>query len=87
MKGFFERLVREALRKKEEEMEKKYEVSGLHCQGCVSIMRGELMDLEGISKVDVSDDFKVATISGEGIDDEKVKAAIEEAGYELVKAL
>jgi len=39
-------------------------------------------ELEGVEAVDVDVDAKVVTIRGRELSDERLRAAIEEAGYE-----
>lgn len=67
-------------------MEKKYEVSGLHCKGCVNILKDELSEIEGLKSAEVSQDFKILTVTGD-VPDERIKQGVIDAGYEFIKKL
>jgi copper chaperone CopZ len=45
-------------------------------------IREEVSEVEGVEEVDVDLESKVVTIHGRALSDEKLRAAIEEAGYE-----
>ena len=61
-----------------------YKVEGMTCGHCVSSVAAEIGSLEGVSNVDVDlSTGNVAVTSDEPISDEAVKAAVEEAGYEV----
>lgn len=59
-----------------------YTVPAIHCAHCGMSIREEVSEVEGVESVDVDLDTKIVTISGRGLSDEKLRAAIEEAGYE-----
>jgi len=59
-----------------------YSVPGIHCAHCGMSIREEVSDVEGVEAVDVDVDSKVVTIRGRELSDERLRAAIEEAGYE-----
>jgi copper chaperone len=59
-----------------------YSVPGIHCAHCSMSIRGEVSVVEGVEAVDVDLDAKVVTIRGRELSDERLRAAIEEAGYE-----
>ena len=59
-----------------------YSVPGIHCAHCGMSIREEVSEVEGVEAVDVDLDAKVVTISGRELSDERLRAAIEEAGYE-----
>ena len=61
-----------------------YEVAGMSCQHCVSAVQGEVGRLAGVSAVDVDLSPGAVTVTGEGLDDAAIRAAIDEAGYEVV---
>jgi copper chaperone CopZ len=42
----------------------------------------EVSDVEGVEAVDVDVDAKVVTIRGRNLSDERLRAAIDEAGYQ-----
>lgn len=65
-----------------------YPVKGMTCEHCVASVTEELSELDAVTGVDValnSGGTSVVTVrSSAMLDDEKVRAAIDEAGYELV---
>ena len=59
-------------------------VTGMTCGHCVSSVTEEVQDLSGVESVDVVLETGTVTItSAEPIDESAVKAAVEEAGYQL----
>lgn len=61
-----------------------YEVVGMTCGHCVKAVTDELSALEGVRAVRVDLDTGLATVDSErGLDREAVRAAVDEAGYEL----
>ena len=59
-------------------------VTGMTCEHCVRSVREELSQLEGVSDVDVDLASGRVRISAESpVDDAAVRAAVEEAGYEV----
>ncbi len=67
-------------------MEKVYEVSGMTCGHCVSAVGAEVGRVGGVRTVGVDLDTGILTVSGEGFTDEGVRAAVDEAGYQVVGA-
>jgi copper chaperone CopZ len=61
-----------------------YTVQGMTCSHCVLSVREEVSEVPGVSSVDVDLDTGRMTVSGENVDDEAVRAAVVEAGYEVV---
>ena len=59
-----------------------YTVPALHCGHCKASVTEELSALEGVEAVDVDLDTKLVAVTGNGLDDAALRAAIEEAGYE-----
>ena len=59
-----------------------YSVPGIHCAHCGMSIREEVSEVEGVEAVDVDVDGKIVTIRGSELSDEKLRAAIQEAGYE-----
>jgi len=59
-----------------------YSVPGIHCEHCVMSIREEGSEVEGVDEVAVDLDAKLVTVTGQGLDDEALRAAIVEAGYE-----
>jgi copper chaperone len=61
---------------------KTYAVTGIHCGHCAAAIREEVSIVEGVQSVDVDLDAKLVMVRGEGLSDEALREAIEEAGYE-----
>lgn len=66
----------------EDEMEVK--VEGMMCEHCKKRVTDAIEALEGVKRVKVDLKKKTATIKGD-VDLEKVKAAVKEAGYEVIE--
>ena len=65
-------------------MVKKISIEGMSCGHCVQHVSEALKEL-GATNVEVSLEKKLATAEvAEGITDEKIKLAIEDAGYDVV---
>lgn len=65
-------------------MKKKILVEGMSCGHCVNHVKEALMELEGVSSVNVNLDDKVALLeASKNINDEDIKFAIDDAGYEV----
>ncbi|HZG48906.1 MAG TPA: heavy-metal-associated domain-containing protein [Thermoleophilaceae bacterium] len=60
-----------------------YSVPGVSCEHCVAAVTEEVERVAGVERVDVDLTRKLVTVSGEGVDDAAVRAAIDEAGYEI----
>jgi copper chaperone len=61
-----------------------YTVSGLHCSGCVASVSEEVQEIPGVQDVDLSLETGALTITtAEPVDEGAVRAAVEEAGYQL----
>lgn len=54
----------------------------MHCGGCVRAVEQELSAVPGVESVAVDLESKLVTVNGEALDDETLRAAIDEAGYE-----
>lgn len=66
-------------------MVKKILVEGMSCMHCVKHVTDALNEINGVSNVNVSLDTKTAAIEADdNVKDEAIKAAIEDAGYEVV---
>ena len=62
-----------------------YTVSGMSCGHCVAAVTAELQKLDGVTAVDVVLDGGAVTVrSAQPLEDEAVRAAVDEAGYELI---
>lgn len=59
-------------------------VTGMSCEGCASAVRAELTAVPGVVDVDIElSDGTVTIGSDRSVDAAAIKAAVEEAGYEL----
>lgn len=64
--------------------ESTYTVTGMSCDHCVAAVRGELTELPGVTGVDVDlASGRVHVVSAAPLEDAAVRAAVEEAGYEV----
>ncbi|HET8529174.1 MAG TPA: heavy-metal-associated domain-containing protein [Gaiellaceae bacterium] len=63
-----------------------YSVPGISCGHCRAAITAEVGAVAGVDTVDVDLDTKLVAISGEDLDDAALVAAIDEAGYEAVRA-
>ncbi|MDF2819840.1 MAG: copper chaperone CopZ [Clostridiales bacterium] len=65
-------------------MKKKVLVEGMSCEHCIKHVSEALKELSGVTKVDVNLEAKTAFIEAtQEINDEDIKFAIDEAGYEV----
>ena len=60
-----------------------YEVPGIHCAHCEAAIKQEVGAVEGVAEVEVDLVTKRVTVRGETLDDEQLRAAIDDAGYEV----
>jgi copper chaperone CopZ len=60
-----------------------YRVPGMSCEHCERAVRAEIGSVTGVDEVAVDLDTKLVTVTGDGLDDVALRAAIEEAGYEV----
>ena len=62
-----------------------YKVSGMSCGHCEGSVSGEISQLPGVTSVKaVASTGEVTVVSAATLDDETVRAAVDEAGFELV---
>lgn len=63
-----------------------YTVSGMTCGHCVNAVTSELSQLDGVTDVKVDLATGAVTVTSDApLDDTAVAAAVDEAGYEVVK--
>lgn len=62
---------------------KKVVIEGMSCGHCVKHVKDALLEVNGVSSVEVDLGSKTATIEGE-VSDLEIKEAIEDVGYEVV---
>jgi len=60
-----------------------YTVSGMTCAHCVASVREEVGEVAGVSEVEVELASGRLEVSGDDFTDAAVRAAVEEAGYEV----
>jgi copper chaperone len=61
-----------------------YTVTGMTCGHCVASVTEEVQEVEGVQDVSVVLETGTVTVtSTQGVDDAAVKAAVEEAGYQV----
>jgi copper chaperone CopZ len=59
-----------------------FTVPAMHCAHCERAVREEVAAVAGVSSVDVDLETKLVKVTGNALDDNALRAAIEEAGYE-----
>lgn len=63
-------------------MEVTYTVRGMSCGHCKAAVEEEVGRVPGVDSVTADLDTKLVVVRGEGLEDEALRAAIDEAGYE-----
>jgi len=66
--------------------ERVFTVRGMTCGHCVASVTDEVRKLEGVRTVNVDLASGQVTVTGDGYTDDQIRAAVDEAGYELVGA-
>ncbi|WP_328503047.1 cation transporter [Streptomyces sp. NBC_00457] len=62
-----------------------YKVSGMSCGHCEGAVSGEISELPGVSSVKaVASTGEVTVTSEAALDEEAVRTAVDEAGFELI---
>ena len=61
-----------------------YSVSGMTCSHCVAAVSSAVGNVPGVSSVEVDLDSGSVAVRGEALDDELVRSAVSEAGYEVL---
>ncbi|MFI5557523.1 heavy-metal-associated domain-containing protein [Streptomyces sp. NPDC051738] len=67
--------------------EKTYTVSDMSCGHCAAGITEEVVEVAGVTAVDVDVPTGRVTVRGDAIEDDAVRAAITEAGYEVTAAV
>ena len=62
-------------------MEITYTVSGMSCGHCKAAVEEEVARIQGVAFVNADLDSKLVVVRGDGLEDEAVRGAIDEAGY------
>ncbi len=60
-----------------------YRVPAIHCGNCEAAIKREVGVVQGVEAVEVDLDGKLVKVRGEQLDDEKLRAAIDEAGFDV----
>jgi copper chaperone len=60
-----------------------YSVPGMTCEHCRIAITGEVSRVHGVASVDADPGAKRVTVFGIGFADDAVRAAIDEAGYDI----
>ena len=60
-----------------------YSVPGISCGHCRAAITAEVEKLSGVTGVDVDPDAKRVSVAGSQLDDAAIRAAIDEAGYDV----
>ena len=63
-----------------------YAVPGMHCDHCVAAVEQELSAVAGVESVDIDLATKRVVVIGSALDDDVLRAAIDEAGYDAERA-
>ncbi len=63
---------------------REYTVSGMTCSHCVLSVREEVSEVSGVQSVDVDLASGRLAVTGEHVSDDAIKAAVADAGYEVV---
>ena len=64
--------------------EVRYSVPGVSCSHCEQAIAGEVGKVAGVASVEVDLDAKAVAVRGDGVDDASVRAAIADAGYDVL---
>lgn len=60
-----------------------YQVTGMTCGHCVQAVRTEVSAIQGVTGVEVDLTSGEVAVTGEGVTEDAVRAAVDEAGYAL----
>ncbi|MFE9493370.1 heavy-metal-associated domain-containing protein [Streptomyces collinus] len=67
--------------------QKPYNVTGMSCEHCAASIREEVCEVPGVSEVVVDLAANTVTVHGTDLDDERLRAAITEAGYGIADSI
>ncbi|HVG67168.1 MAG TPA: heavy-metal-associated domain-containing protein [Gaiellales bacterium] len=62
-------------------MTRDYRITGMTCDHCVRAVRDEVSAVDGVEAVEIELASGRLEVRGDGVADEDVRAAVEEAGY------
>jgi copper ion binding protein len=60
-----------------------YGVPGVHCAHCEAAIKQEVGSVDGVERVEVDLEAKKVSVSGNALDDARLREAIDEAGYDV----
>jgi copper chaperone CopZ len=60
-----------------------YRVPGMSCGHCEQAVKQEVAKVAGVATVEVDLETKLVLVRGDNLDDDALRAAIDEAGYEV----
>ena len=60
-----------------------YTVPGMSCGHCESAVKSKVSAVAGVENVDVDLDTKLVTVTGTNLTDESLRAAIDDACYDI----
>lgn len=60
-------------------------VEGMSCGHCEKAVKNALGELDGVKNISVNLESKQVEVEGENLDNSLLKAAIEDAGYDVIK--
>jgi copper chaperone len=58
-------------------------VDGMSCTGCENRLETNVAEIDGVDRVNADHENRKATIGGDAIDGDSVRATIEELGFEV----
>lgn len=58
-----------------------YTVEGMTCGHCEASVKEEVGEIAGVTDVTASHETGAVTVTGDGFNDDQVRAAVQEAGY------
>ena len=62
-------------------------VEGMSCEHCVKAVKAALSELTEVNSVEVDLSLKKVVVEGENLVEEKLREAIDEAGYEVLEII
>ena len=62
-----------------------YTVAGMTCTHCVASVSEEVAEVAGVDHVDIDLGAGRLVVTGQDVSDDAVRAAVAEAGYEVVR--
>lgn len=66
-------------------MKKEIKIEGMSCAHCVMHVKNALMEVKGVKDVQVDLKEKLAVVETQDADNEALKLAVEDAGYDVTE--